>query len=264
MALQTQRIDRDLGRLQPFQQAQHALAVFGAAGLPAHVIVVDQLGLGRGAAGGVEGDVDHLRPEIAGEHRLAHGPGVFVDGLVDHVPGADVRIVGAHRLDVLDQELFGRRGRARAEVVGVDPGGQVLRPVPQQVMAPHVQARGLGLGLHGVAAFEGVDARRRVHRVPLEFVLGHDQPALAGQQAPVARVGIGAVLVPRPPGSHRTPEPHALGAGEAVQGWTFRQGRRRPDHRASGCEGQHAATRDLPPPRWGRVGGGGEAAAVGG
>src|SRR3546814_10172870 len=59
MRLDAERVDRNAAFAETFEQAQHVGAMFRMLRLPAHIVVIDELGMRRGIARGVKGEIEH-------------------------------------------------------------------------------------------------------------------------------------------------------------------------------------------------------------
>ena len=206
--------------------------------LPAHVVVVDELRAGDLLARGVEGEVDHRlraahRPAEARRQRAMR---VMIDSLVDDVVAVDhLAVTVGHGLDVRGQQPLRLSRRIGAEVVIVEPLGKPLRPMPQQCVAAHRQALRLSPLDDRVHSGEVELVRRRPRRLPLELVLGNDQPAFAGDNG-----GIGQIVDPAPaPPADATAEAPALSLRQGVE----RRGRHDRYRRRRGENGCDAGKR---------------------
>src|SRR3546814_18613210 len=63
MRLDAERVDRNAAFAETFEQAQHVGAMFRMLRLPAHIVVIDELGMRRGIARGVKGEIEHRSEE---------------------------------------------------------------------------------------------------------------------------------------------------------------------------------------------------------
>ncbi len=142
MRLQPERIDRHAALAESFEQAEHAGTVLLAVRLPAHIVVIDELGLGASARAvwKARSTTGLAAAHRLGEARLAHQAGFLVDRLVDHVIGDDaVAIVPADRLDMRADHLRHARVRLWPEIIIGQPGRELVGAMPQQCVPADLQ-----------------------------------------------------------------------------------------------------------------------------
>ena len=99
MRLQPERVDRRATAAESFEQAQHARAMLGIAGLPAHVIVIDELRAGRGRRvlkpGHAFGRIhrDDITGAVLAAILQSPPPGLRVLHLADDEPAEPARVI---------------------------------------------------------------------------------------------------------------------------------------------------------------------------
>jgi hypothetical protein len=220
VALQPQRVHRRAACLEVPQQLQHARAVLGAARIPSHVVVVDELGVRRVLLREAEHEVDLLDlAEALVQHVVSQLAGLRIDRLVHHVPAVDVAAeVLEDTGDVDRDQALGFLPRIGAEVMLVHPPGQPLGRLPDERVAADAHALLLRPGEHLVRRPEPELARARLDGLPLGLVLGDDQAAFARHQGAVRRV-LEAHVRPRSAGAaaHRVADAHPLAPRDCVQ-----------------------------------------------
>ena len=170
MGLDAQRIDRNAALLESFEQPQHAVAMRRAPRLPRHVIVVDELGLRRRLACGVEGKVEHRQGTAhrPGKGRLPQLPGLVVDRLVDDIIGMDAgAVAAADRADMLGDHPLRLGARIRPEIISGHPRREPVGMVPDQGMAADREMVLLGKGEETVGRREVEALRRRAGSSPI-------------------------------------------------------------------------------------------------
>ena len=215
MTLHPEQLHRRARRLQPVQQLQYAVAMFGAGGAPAHIVVIDQACVRRGLVRRIETYVDHRVAQVPGEHRVAHLAGVGIDGLVHHVPGEDARAIAlADGGDMFAQQALGLGGGTRPEIVFEQPGRHPLRHMPKKRMAAHFHVVGLRPFDHLVGGIEGEFLRVGPELHPFELILRHHDAAFLDVHATHAgileRSGLRAV-------ADAASESQSLGLADRVQ-----------------------------------------------